>query len=50
MWLYKKVDLRCWQVGYYTPAGLWASQREFASEDLAAALVHYLNGGDPDDC
>lgn len=34
-----------WEVGYYTPSGIWISVSEHPSEEEAAARVHYLNGG-----
>jgi hypothetical protein len=39
-----------WYVGYYvqSPSGTeWQPLREFKTENMAAAYVSYLNGGEP---
>jgi len=32
-------------VGHYAPDGRWLAESDHANEALAAARVHYLNGG-----
>jgi hypothetical protein len=34
-----------WTVGHYDPKGRWIAESDCPSPDLAAARVHYLNGG-----
>jgi hypothetical protein len=36
-----------WTVGHYDGGGRWEPESDHAKEELAAARVHYLNGGNP---
>lgn len=46
MWVYKRMDDKCWSVGYFTPgSNQWVSLKLVTKEMEAVDLVHYLNGG-----
>lgn len=44
MWVYRKQD-NFFQVGYYSPNGIWHQDSEWETSDSAAERVHWLNGG-----
>ncbi len=35
-------------VGFFDPAGKWHAESDHGSQEQAAARVHYLNGGTPE--
>ena len=49
MYVYIKSDTNLWTVGFYKPDGDWEPQKDFPTEREAMEVVHYLNGGNPED-
>lgn len=48
-WLYIQSEhgrYPLWTVGFYDPDGSWIAESDHNTAELAAARVHYLNGGD----
>jgi len=45
MYVYIKSEECLWTVGFYNPKGEWVPESDWCSRELAAARVHYLNGG-----
>lgn len=45
MWVYIRTEPGVWTVGFYGPDGKWQPDSDQASQESAAARVHYLNGG-----
>jgi len=45
MYVYIKSEECLWNVGFYNPKGEWVPESDWCSRELAAARVHYLNGG-----
>ncbi len=46
MWVYVNSEPGLWTVGFYSPDGKWHPDSDQYSRDMAAARVHYLNGGE----
>lgn len=45
MWGYFKTGKSTWTVGFYSPSGIWHNESDWDDKEMAAARVHYLNGG-----
>lgn len=45
MYVYKKIEINLWTVGFYTPTHEWIAESDHSTSEKAAARVHYLNGG-----
>ena len=45
MYVYIKSEPQLWTVGFYKPDGTFEPESDHASQDAAAARVHWLNGG-----
>jgi hypothetical protein len=48
MYVYIKSEPQLWTVGFYAPDGKWMPESDHSTKDSAAARVHYLNGGEPE--
>jgi len=44
-WVYIKSEQGLWTVGFYSPDGVWHSESDHGTSEMAAERVHYLNGG-----
>ena len=47
MYIYLKTGDTRWTVGFFNPSGVFVGESDWNHHDLAAARVHYLNGGNP---
>lgn len=45
MYVYIQSEPGLWTTGFYDPKGKFHSDQDFDDKELAAARVHYLNGG-----
>lgn len=45
MYVYRKEDCGVYAAGFFSPEGEWVSESDHPSRGMAAARVHYLNGG-----
>ena len=45
MYLYRRENLSSWEVGYYTPDGIWKEEKVYNTAGEASDRVHWLNGG-----
>lgn len=44
-YVYQNTESGLYTVGYYNATGKWIPESDHESSELAAARVHYLNGG-----
>jgi hypothetical protein len=51
-WFYKLTEtrMRVYTVGYYDPNGHFQPESDHGTKEEAARRVHYLNGGNDDQC
>jgi len=48
MYVYRKLEVQLWTVGFYSPDGVWHPESDHDNEQDAANRVHWLNGGNLD--
>ena len=46
MWVFRITEPEVWTVGFYSPDGAWHVDSDHGNKELAAARVHFLNGGE----
>ncbi len=48
-YVYIRSEPQLWTVGFYRPDGRFEPASDHVKRDDAAKMVHYLNGGSPED-
>lgn len=43
-WVYIQSEKNLYTVGFYDTSGIWHSEQDYASREIAANRVHFLNG------